>query len=192
MPGVVREIVRINEKIREEFGSGAYGWAPREAADLLAKSRLDRQVALSRCLRMWLRNPRPEDLEGRLILAWVNLGCLVEGSMKFFLSVYMNTYSKNPVQRRQKGKMKGLDPDELELGELREFFAREKVWMDADHRKWDDWILYVQQHRNAIHAYRNRDIGTFQEFHRAVKCYLELLDELESRVPFPDMPGSPD
>ena len=61
----ITQIVRINDHIRDFWGSGADGWAPERAADLLSKSRLDRQVALSHTLRNWLREFDPSEAEGQ-------------------------------------------------------------------------------------------------------------------------------
>jgi hypothetical protein len=36
-----------------------------------------------------------EQADGRMILAWTNLGTLVEGTMKFFLSVFASDYSRS-------------------------------------------------------------------------------------------------
>lgn len=50
---------------------------PLEAAELLSRSRLDWQVHLATCLRDWLPGER-KLTEGHLILAWANLGALIE------------------------------------------------------------------------------------------------------------------
>jgi hypothetical protein len=92
---VIDQIIAKSEAICR-FWNSAHGWAPDEAAELLAKSRLDRQVSLSRTLKIWLLPTTPRDRDGRLILAWVNLGCLVESLMKFFLSVYRDDYGRVP------------------------------------------------------------------------------------------------
>jgi hypothetical protein len=178
---VVLAIVAENERIRE-FWSKAHGWAPRDAADLLSRSRLDRQVSLSHCLRMWIETADGEGKDGRLIFAWANLGCLVEGTMKFLLSVYLLTYRKNPC--RKWGQV--ADPDVLGLEELRRFYISEKVWTPDQEKKWDSWIERIQQRRNAIHAYKDREIGTRSEFLRDVRRYLEFVQEIASRAPEPD------
>ena len=85
---IIAEIVFRNEIIHDNC-SDMYGWAPHEAAELLDKSRLDRQVSLSQSLKLWNEDPKNDASEGHLILAWINLGSLVEGTMKLFLSVYL-------------------------------------------------------------------------------------------------------
>jgi hypothetical protein len=182
---VILDIVKVNEELRT-FWSHAHGWAPRPAAELLAKSRLDRQVALSRCLRLWVDPPNADELEGRLILAWVNLGMLVESTMKFFLSVHERDYWQTPVTRGPNKEPCAID--ELEFEELKQFYSKH-IWKDAQKKrqkkKWNAWLGKIQQRRNAVHAYKDRDIGTFEEFPFAVETYLDLLRELERWLPYP-------
>lgn len=140
-------------------------------------------MSLSICLKIWLAEYLPDDKSGRLILAWTNLGSLVEGTMKLFLSVWYEDYKKDVEAIKKKGRKKGklTDPDNLQLEPMRQFF-RKRIW-DED---WDAWIQHIQQRRNAIHAYKNRDIGTFNEFFVDVRRYLEFLRYINSRLPYPD------
>lgn len=181
---VIEKIVAKNQAIAH-FWSEAYDWAPIEAANLLSKSRLDWQVSLSRTLNLWFPDPFEVDEQtedGRLILAWANLGALVEGTMKWFLSVYYETY-KTDVDAITSRKGKLIDPDEVKLEPLRIFFGK-SIWTAAE--DYDPWVKRVQARRNAIHAYRTRDIGTFEEFEGDVRTYLEFLKSLDLRVPYPD------
>lgn len=95
--GVAREALSPTERIIAKnsdiagFWSNASGWAPQDAAELLSRSRLDRQVSLSESLARWTTGPHPLS-DGDLILAWANLGCLVEGTLKLFLAVYYQDY----------------------------------------------------------------------------------------------------
>jgi hypothetical protein len=69
---VIARIESLNDGLRA-FWSNAHGWAPDAAAELMSKSRLDRQASLSRSLRHWAAEP-PDSLEdGDLILGWANL-----------------------------------------------------------------------------------------------------------------------
>jgi hypothetical protein len=175
---VVDRIVKLNDGIRQ-FWTNADGWAPIEAAQLLNKSRLDWQVSLSICLKIWLSEQHPDDENGRLILAWTNLGSLVEGTMKLLLSVLYKDYKDDVEAIKNKGKL--IDPDGLQLESMRQFF-RKKIWEEG----WDVWVLHIQQRRNAIHAYMDRDIGTFNEFFDDVRKYLEFIRHINSRLPYPD------
>ncbi|MFZ3384871.1 MAG: hypothetical protein WA144_13190 [Candidatus Methanoperedens sp.] len=175
---VINRIITLNNGLRQ-FWKDVEGWASIEAAQLLSKSRLDLQISLSVCLKIWLLEPSPKDKDGRLILAWANLGSLVEGTMKLFLSIFYTEYKKDVEAIKNKGKI--IDPDGLQLESMRQFF-RKKIWGED----WDEWIQHIQNRRNAIHAYKSRDIGTFEEFFADVRSFLKFLRYINSRLPYPE------
>jgi hypothetical protein len=179
----IAEICRRNEDIRD-FWSYAGEWAPPEASTLLAKSRLDWQAALSHCLMLWISENHPNERQaGAVILGWANLGALVEGTLKWFLSVYRNQVPDDAIKRYRDP----IGPEEATLEQLRVFYTKHHVWInEAERRRWDPWIRKVRDRRNAVHAYRDRDIGTFEDLHDGIERYLELLSTLEGRVPYPD------
>src|SRR5688572_9451640 len=89
---VISEIVRVHEEINSNW-KNLHGWAPPSAATLLDESRLDWLASLAHTLRLWANaTPSEEEHDGHLILAWANLGSLVEGLLKFFLSVHATDY----------------------------------------------------------------------------------------------------
>lgn len=175
---VVERIVALNEGLRE-FWSDAEGWAPVEAAHLLAKSRHDRQVALSSTLKIWTTESFEITNDGKLILAWANLGSLVEGTMKLYLAVYYDAYRSDVKAIRKKLKLQS--PDGLQLEPLRKFF-RASIWDDP----FDKLVQQIQSRRNAIHAFQDRDIGTHAEFLDCVRQYLVMLRYINYRLPYPD------
>ncbi len=176
----IGHIIALNERIRSFWQERAGGWAPRKAASLLEKSRLDRLVSLSHTLRLWTEPcPDAED-EGRLILAWANLGILVEGTMTWFLCVWEDAYARNPMQSR---KGFDLDPNRLTFEEMTRFY-RQHVWATGE--EWDEWVTLVRDRRNAVHAFNHRELGTWDEFWQAVARYREFVDDLDARVPYPD------
>ena len=65
---------------------------------------------------------------------------------------------------------------------LRNFFIKKELLT----KDWDEWILNIQQKRNAIHAYKDRDLGSYDEFLFCVRKYLELLRILNERLPYPN------
>ena len=176
---VVDEIVQKNSAL-DAFWKNAAGWAPPEVSDLLEKSRLDRQVALSRCLTLW-KGPFDEELrDGMLILAWANLGSLVEGTLKLFLAVWYHTYEIDEESPRRRGKL--IPPDELTLEKLRQFFVKKKL-LSSD---WAKFVTTVQSRRNAIHSFKNRAIGDHQEFFAALCEYRDFIDDIDAGLPYPD------
>ena len=178
----VAAIAATNWRIAE-FWKRAHGWASIEGAQLLSAARLDWQVELSHTLAKWLEPPAAATAHAELILAWANLGALVEGTMKWFLSVYYHNYQQSIGALRNKlGDVRA--PDSLSLEPLRVFY-KQHVWADKTDR-WDSWILHIQQRRNAIHAFRDRDLGDHSEFIDDVSTYWDFLAELNARVPYPE------
>ena len=164
---VVNRIETLNRNL-VHFWRTAHGWAPIEAAGLLrGKSRLDWQVSLSKCLRLWIRTP-PDRLEdGELILAWANLGSLTEGTMKLFLSVFYHDYQKDIDGLKTAGayhskKQAPISPDSLSLDVMRVYFKNEEL-LGAE---IDTYVELVQQRRNAIMRTRIVQLATIKSFRR--------------------------
>lgn len=160
------------------FWKSAHGWAPIEAAQLLNKSMLEWQASLADNLAKWTGDLN----EGELILAWANLGALVEGQLKLFLSVYYMDYLSDAAAIKDKhGTL--VDPDGVTLEPLRVFFKK-KIWKST--QSWDQWIGLVQQRRNAIHAFKAKTIGTSEEFHNALRTFRAFVQDINARLPYPD------
>ncbi len=176
---VVCRIVRLTEGLND-FWSNPFGWAPEDAANLLKKSRLDRYASLSRCLALWSSGSSWPDENGALILAWVNLGALVEGTLKLFLAVYYDEYSSDP-QAYQSSKGKLIDPDALALEQLRQFLTKRDL-LTLECR---DFVKSMQSWRNGIHFFKDREIGSFREYQDAVRQYLCFLRTVRDHLPYP-------
>ncbi|MFC5591674.1 hypothetical protein ACFPRA_22570 [Sporosarcina soli] len=163
------------------FWGNAAGWAPEEAERILTRSRLDWLHALSESLFTWTEIYRTStDNEGKLILAWANLGALLEGGIKLFLSVYVIHYQKS--QHRYLDKNGNLiEPDVLPLEKLKVFLQKNNIFDE----KWYPFISLVQQRRNAIHAYKNREIGNWTEFYDSIEKLRTFTQEIKERLPYP-------
>jgi hypothetical protein len=175
----VSDIIRINEHILNFWGDG--GWAGDDATGMLRKSRLDWQVSLAKTIRLWCDDQGQDDADGRLILAWANLGALIEGTMKWFLCVHYDAYQGNPVKKKDTA----TEPDELRFYELICFFM-DVVWTAAQKKRWGPFVETVRKRRNAIHAYQDRDLGSFAEFQSSIITYRSFLLEMEGQVPYPE------
>lgn len=180
---VVDTSIQVHAEIHE-FWTNSHGWAPDPAAELLSRSRLDRLLSLAYSLKLWLSEPTQEDHDGRLILAWANLGALLEGVLKFFLCVFLMDYKKNPITKNKREGL--LDPDELTLHDLKVFYEKH-VWVEREKNIWSPWLQRMIEMRNAIHAFRDREIYSFDIFHEKASEYLDLLIALFDRVPWPDL-----
>ncbi len=177
----INQIIKINSSICN-FWTDVEGFAPLNAARLLNKSRLDRQVSLSYCLKIWLEKVEENAEEGSLILAWTNLGSLIEGTMKLFLTVWYETYKIDIDAIKKKGKI--IDPDVLPFELLIQYF-RKRIWKILKKEELEDFVRHIQSRRNAIHSYKDREIGTFEEFFSYVQKYLELLILINNKLPHP-------
>ena len=170
----VKKIITINQEILNLFGDGAPGWAPESAAMLLAKSRLDWQLSLSNSLKNWRRTSPKKLSDGDLILAWANLGCLIEGTMKLLLAVYYEDYSKDPNKP-------DFEPDDLFFNTLIHYFNNTNLLSQVQYELCE----LVKSRRNAIHAFKDRNIGSPAEFLAALESYLSFLKSINTRLPSP-------
>ena len=126
--------------------------------------------------------PPEDESEARLILAWTNLGALIEVTLKLFLSAFLIDYrgDENAVKRKN-GEI--IDPDTLKLDSIRHFFDKNDLWTT----EWSQFVLMVQQYRNAIHSFRDRSLGDFDKFWDAVRTYKSMIQEFNfDRLPYPD------
>jgi hypothetical protein len=159
-----------------DFWSGG-GWAQGEAATLLDRSMLHWQASLAESLSRWPNT----NSDGDLILAWTNLGALVEGQMKLFLCVYYHDYAKDLEGMLRRGQR--IDPDESQLEELRQFFVK-RIWDVGVN--WSEYVELIQQRRNAVHAFQRRDIGTIDEWTDALRLHLSFVRDVGGGLPYPD------
>lgn len=79
------------------------------------------------------------------------------------------------------------------LEKLRLFFTErvfpkdaKEQWKKQGEIDWLDWILKIQQRRNAIHAFKDKDIGNIEEFHSELQNYLIFLRKVNNGLPYPD------
>ena len=159
-----------------DFWEGG-GWAPVDASALLDKSMLRWQASLADGLSHWVN----ASSEGDLILAWTNLGALVEGQLKLFLCVYYDDYRSDIDGIRRRGQR--IDPDVSGLEELRQFFVN-RIWdVGTD---WNPYVELVQMRRNAVHAFQHREIGTFDEWTDALRLHLSFVRDVGGGLPYPD------
>jgi hypothetical protein len=137
-------------------------------------------ISLSHCLKLWLQAPSDGAESGQIIMGWANLGSLLEGSLKLFLSVWYETYKLDIDAMKKKDKFQ--NPDGLQLEPLRIFFKK-KIW-DTE---IDSWVQHIQNRRNAIHAYKDKEIGSLEELQTYICKYLDILRYINFRLPYPDV-----
>jgi hypothetical protein len=185
---IISEIVKLNTGLRD-FWRNSHGWAPIGAAQLLSKSRLDWQVSMSESLHRWVDIPAGKDAASTQLLGYANLGALVEGTLKLFLSVFYNDYKGDTDAIKKKDAI--VDPDGVTLEPMRQFFKK-RIWADTPRDNWDAWILRIQNRRNAIHAFKDREIGTHSELVDDIRIYFKLVRRINGQLPYPDGHHGPD
>jgi hypothetical protein len=158
------------------FWKNAHGWAPSDAANLMNNSKLEHQISLSKCLSKWLGGTTT----GELILAWANLGSLVEGQLKLFLCVFYNDYFSDEDAIKKKGYLQ--NPDILMFGQLRQFFVK-KIWDTSSN--WDKWLNHIQKKRNAIHGFKECNIGDFDMWRQDLRNHLVFIKDINLYLPYP-------
>ncbi len=170
---VISRLTKLNAELAK-YWSSAEGWAPLSVTEILSKSRLDWQVSLTETLLLWLPDKSKKDLtDGEKILAWTNLGCLIEGTLKLFLSIYNEDYLKS---RKKDGK----GAASLTLGGL-EYFIKEHEILDSEKM---EYILHVRSMRNTVHAFNDCDLFTHEEYDASVRQYLNFLRYVNFRLPY--------
>lgn len=170
-----RRIATLTRSIMDFWSDG--GWAQGTAAALLDKSMLQWQASLAESLSRWPNTGS----DGDLILAWTNLGALVEGQLKLFLCVYYEDYEKDVKGIRRRGQR--IDPDGSQLEELRQFFVA-RIWDVGVN--WNPYVELIQQRRNAVHAFKRRDIGSLAEWINALRLHLTFVRDVGGGLPYPD------
>lgn len=99
--------------------------------------------------------------------------------MKWFLCIYRHHYDQNPL-RKLRGRAAGqiIEPPEFLLDELIRFFD-DHIWTPPigprRQSRWYHWSRSIQRRRNAIHAFTDRDLGTHDDFLKAVCDYWGFL-----------------
>tara|TARA_R110001606_G_scaffold10898_4_gene47068 strand:+ start:1391 stop:2011 length:621 start_codon:yes stop_codon:yes gene_type:complete len=170
-----------------KFWSDSAGWAPHDAAQMLAQSRLDRLASMAETLKRWVEIPLEEISDGDLIMAWTNLGSLVEGTLKLFLCVYLRDFKADDENTKRTQAYHGkknllLDPDGLRMHVLIDYFEKAEI-LPADEL---DLAKRIQSKRNTIHVFKDLDIGSGRDFEAAVKEFRQMLLSINSRLPYPD------
>lgn len=173
-------IISIKEKSNNAFSFWAspIGWAPESVVNKLSVARLDWLKDLTDCLEIWTKKSLFLT-EGELLLAWANLGSLVEGWLKLFYCVYYEDYLRNP--RMYNGKL--IEPNDMRFEGLKQF-SRGILWDQGS--DWDNWVESIQQKRNAIHAFNDKNIETPEMFLDSIVKFSEFIDVVDGRLPYPE------
>jgi len=165
------------------FWPRSHGWAPSIAADLMKQELMDRQLEMARALKKWPKRLLDEDSQGDLVLAWTNLGSVIEGALKVYMCVFYVDWLNDedtPVRRSDK-----KTPDGGKLGamfeEIIQFVAKKGLFKEEE----IEFIRLVQQQRNLIHPLKMGTVKDRKSFEEAVFHTAALHNDIELRLPDP-------
>jgi hypothetical protein len=181
----VDRIVIEHERLRDDW-QHPEGWAPDGTAAKIRKADLDRMVSLAHCLRRWLKRPTSEEEHGFLVLAWANLGSLIEGYLTFFLALHYTSYLNDPVKD---ARQKSVRPEDLRFAQLTGYF-RKVVWTERQAKRFHAMTERARGSRNAIHPFVKCEKGSVRDFTRALRQYWHLLEDMSGQ--HPEAPPVPD
>lgn len=177
---MIDDICKLTRKTMTEW-ENAFGYAPYSAACKIDEAMLTWIIQLTDCLKIWTGKGATMT-DGELILAKTNLGALIENWLKFFYCVYYEDYLRNPLTKNN-GYI--VEPNNMRFEQLK-IFSRGRLWEQG--HSWDIWVEKMQQHRNAIHAFNFRDIGTSIDFLKNVDEFYSFIELIDKRLP--DSPNS--
>ena len=162
---------------QEQFWSRSHGWAPSEAANLLAAARLDRQLSFVHTLCDYLAPFPPDSADARQILGYTTLRSLCEGTLKLFFSVYVEDYIAGRDVVCNKGKKQS--PEKIKFDKLI------LLYIKHGDDKFRLFLERIQQRGNAIHHFCNRDIGTQEDLIADIIEFEKFLLAVDGQMPYP-------
>jgi hypothetical protein len=177
-------IISISEKWAD-FWPKSHGWAPPIAADLMKQELMDRQLEMARALKNWPKRLLGKDNQGELILAWANLGSVIEGALKLYMCVFYADWLRDTdAPTKNNGDIKKT-PDGSKAGatfeEIIQFVTKKSLFKEGE----IDFIRLVQKQRNLIHPLKAGIVANRSAFDEAVIHTAALHNDIELRLPDP-------
>lgn len=136
---------------------------------------LDRLTELTDALEIWI-NKGLRMTTGELLLAYVNLGSIVESWLRHFYTAYNNDYKSNPIKSKNKttkNSWKEASFDDLQK------YSIGILWKNKNDRLYQ-WVDSIRDKRNAVHSYLRKELGTPQNFINDIdylKDFIKLIVE---------------
>lgn len=179
MDDISLEQIRSKTKATTQSWSETCGLAPEGVTDKLDAAMLDWMNDLTDSLDIWVAKSL-DMTDGELILAWTNLGALVECWLRFFYCVYYEDYMKSPKLGK---KGKPLEPDDKAMTfDYLIQYSKGILWDNLQDPLYL-WVYKIQHYRNAIHAFSYREIGHPNDFILDIEQYSLFVDEVINRLP---------
>lgn len=173
------EQIRSKTKAAIQSWSETCGLAPEGVTDKFDAAMLNWMNDLTDSLDIWIAKSL-DMTDGELILAWTNLGALVECWLRFFYCAYYEDYMKSPKLGK---KGKPLEPDDKAMTfDYLIQYSKGILW-DSLQDPLYLWVHQIQHYRNAIHAFSYREIGHPNDFILNIGQYSLFVDEVIDRLP---------
>lgn len=173
------EQIRSKTKTTIQSWSETCGLAPEGVTDKFDAAMLNWMNDLTDSLDIWIAKSL-DMTDGELILAWTNLGALVECWLRFFYCAYYEDYMKSPKLGK---KGKPLEPDDKAMTfDYLIQYSKGILW-DSLQDPLYLWVYQIQHYRNAIHAFSYREIGHPSDFILNIGQYSLFVDEVIDRLP---------
>lgn len=151
---------------------------PKNVADTFEIIDLDKLMELTNTLSIWIEKG-VNMTNGELILAWTNLGAIVEAWLIFVYCVYLEDYENDP--KKIKRYEKEIEPKDASFDQLKEYSVS-RLWESRDALEYK-WVDKVQRYRNSIHFSKKVDIGTGKEFIDDINFFYKFIDDIIIRLP---------
>ena len=188
--------IKFNQH-RTSFWANANGWASAETNMELNKFNFENLQSLTECLKFFVE--KEALTPGDLILAWANLGSVVEGNIALFLTIYWDDYQKSvsdlaPDRANPRGLAKMLlsasgnlkEPNKLNFEPLRQFIDEINLF-EQHHSN----IRTIQKYRNYIHSVDKPTLENSEEFRQHLGYAKRFIWELDEQCPYPEEFYSP-
>ncbi len=173
------EQIRAKTKMTIQSWSETCGLVPEAVTGKLDAAMFNWMSDLTDSLDIWISKSL-DMTDGELILAWTNLGALVECWLRFFYCVYYEDYMKSPKLGK---KCKPLEPDDKAMTfDYLIQYSKGILWDNLQDPLYL-WVYKIQHYRNAIHAFSYKNIGHPSDFILEIEQYSLFVDEIIERLP---------
>jgi hypothetical protein len=179
----INEIIAIL-KSQHDFWPNSQGWAPSNAIIRLERARLDRSLSFAHTLQNYFA-PFPKGSgDAQQILGYATLRSLCEGAIQLFITVYYNDYlsDNDVIKSKRKSVETTVEPEDAFLDPLITFYLKK------GDNKFGPYLTRVKMRGNAVHHFKDRDIGTQAELKADILAFRDFLWSINLQLPYPDSP----
>ncbi|MGE4518929.1 MAG: hypothetical protein AB7E04_05410 [Desulfobacteraceae bacterium] len=168
--------IKLTKKMND-FWLNCRGWPPQSAYKLINEARLDRQLSFAKTLPEYSIKFSKDVEDAKIILGYATLRSMSESVIKLFFSVFIEDYYKEPLKNKKTDKE--IKPKDIGFDNLI------RIYLKHGDSSYKDYLERVQFRGNAIHHFRDRNIGTQCELIEDIQIFLNFLLSVDSQLPYP-------